>query len=85
MKLVDVKLSCFRILIELVVDTEDVSPNSDCEVFHLKKNLTGSKCALFSCTTCLIHMVCYVSEQENQSPARGILIASGLNHIRVYT
>ena len=79
-------LSCFRILIELVVDTESVLFNSDCKIFLFFDKLTGSECTFVSGKTALalIHLVCYILMQKNQLPSCGILIARGLHHHSIY-
>ena len=46
-------LSCLRILIELVVDTESVSFNFDWEIFLFFDKLTGSECTFVSSKTVL--------------------------------
>ena len=49
----EVLLSCFCILIELVVDTKSVSSNSDCKIFLFFDKLTSSGCTFVSGTTVL--------------------------------
>ena len=54
LKVVKVLLSCFRILIELVVDSESVLSNSDCEsVSSFFCKLAGSEYAFASGKTVL--------------------------------
>ena len=44
-------LSCFRVLVKLVVNTEPVYSNSDCKYFLFFDKSTGSRCTLVSGTT----------------------------------
>ena len=76
-------LSCFGILIELVVDTESVSSNS-VKSFNFLTSGQVQDLHSFQAQLPFIHVVCYVLAQENQSPACDILIAHGLHHHSIY-
>ena len=80
-----VLLSCFRILIELVGDTESISSNYDCKMFLFVDKLIGSNYTLVSSKTMLDSRDLLRAMQKNQLFDCGNLITGGLHHHSIYS